>query len=394
MTPNEFYPAGVGHRLRAARESAKLTQASAAVSAGIARTTLIAIEQGSRRVRIRELQCLANAYGVTVNRLLRRESAFVKLAPRFRSLYSSPDRARDSAVALLETLVRAEVELENLLGVDHCHRYPPERPILPGDPSAQAEQDALEFRHWLGIGQGPIREIEGLLEFDLGVRMYVRRLNARISGLLAFDETYGACMLLNANHPKVRRNYTAAHELGHLVSSRSKPLVMRSDLLGKSREERYADMFARAFLTPARAVKQIFQGVTTGATHFTRRHAVLIAHRFGVSREAMVRRLEELRLIKVGSWSWFQKHGGITNVMEQRVLGEAAPHIGQGGRPPPFVANRLSTLVAAVWRNRLLSEGQLADLLQVDRIALRKQLDEVLDEVDADAVLELPERYV
>lgn len=394
MTPNESNPAVIGPRLRAARESASLTQASAAAAAGIARTTLIAVEQGRRRVGTRELLCLANAYGVSLNRLLRRESAFVKIVPRFRSLYASPDRTRDSAVALLETLVRAEVELENLLGVDRFHCYPPERPILPGDPRAQADQDALELRHWLGIGQGPIQDLEGLLEFDLGVRLYVQRIDETISGLLAFDETHGACILLNANHPRARRNHTAAHELGHLVSSRSKPLVMRTDSLGNSREERYADMFARAFLTPSRSVKQVFLGVTTGATHFARRHAVLMAHRFGVPREAMVRRLEELRLIKDGSWTWFQKNGGITNVMEQRVLGDAAPSVNGGDCRPRTGTSRLYSLAAAAWKNQLLSEGQLADLLQVDRIALRKQLDEALDEVDADAVLELPERHV
>ena len=394
MTPNESNPALIGQRLRAARESASLTQASAAASAGIARTTLIAIEQGRRPVATRELQCLAIAYGVSLNRLLRRESAFVKIAPRFRSRYSSPDKARDSAVALLETLLRAEVELEDLLGVDRFHCYPPERPILPGDPRAQADQDALELRSWLGIGQGPIQDLEGLLEFELGVRLYVQRLDETISGLLAFDETHGACILLNADQRRARRNCTAAHELGHLVSSRSKPLVTRSDSLGSSREERYADMFARAFLTPSRSVKQVFLGVTTGATHFTRRHAILMAHRFGVSREAMVRRLEELRLIKGGSWNWFQENGGITNVMEQRVLGDAAPFADGGDYRPPTGARRLYGLVAAAWRNHLLSEGQLADLLQVDRIALRKQLDKVLDEGDADAGLELPERYV
>ena len=394
MRREEFYPACMGQRLRAARESAGLTQASAAGSAGIARTTLIAIEQGRRCLRKRELQRLAAAYGVTLNRLLRRESSFVRIAPRFRSLYSTPDEARDSAVALLETLVRAEVELENLLGADHFHRYPPERPILPGDLRAQADQDALELRHWLGIGQGPIEDLEGLLEFDLGVRLYVQRVHSKISGLLDFHETHGACILLNANHPRVRRNYTAAHELGHLVASRSKPLVMRSASLGSSREERYADMFARAFLTPSRSVNQVFLGVTTGATHFTRRHAILMAHRFGVSREAMVRRLEELHLIKSGSWNWFQKNGGITNVMERRVLGDAAPFVGGGDYLARTGARHLYSLVAAAWRNHLLSEGQLADLLQVDRIALRKQLDEALDGVDADAALELPERHV
>ena len=43
------------------------------------------------------------------------------------------------------------------------------------------------------------------LEMELGVRVYVRRLDGRISGLFAYDDGLGACMLLNANHPRDRR---------------------------------------------------------------------------------------------------------------------------------------------------------------------------------------------
>ena len=46
----------IGERLRIARENAKLTQADAAGVIEVARTTLIAIEQGQRRVRMNELQ--------------------------------------------------------------------------------------------------------------------------------------------------------------------------------------------------------------------------------------------------------------------------------------------------------------------------------------------------
>jgi DNA-binding XRE family transcriptional regulator len=45
-------PADAGERLRIARESAKITQASAAKAIGVARTTIIAIEQGERRARM------------------------------------------------------------------------------------------------------------------------------------------------------------------------------------------------------------------------------------------------------------------------------------------------------------------------------------------------------
>jgi DNA-binding XRE family transcriptional regulator len=42
----------LGELLRNARENAKLTQAAAAQALNVARTTLVAIEQGQRRARI------------------------------------------------------------------------------------------------------------------------------------------------------------------------------------------------------------------------------------------------------------------------------------------------------------------------------------------------------
>src|ERR1700756_5611250 len=141
----------IGERLRIARETAKITQAEAANAIGVARTTLLAMEQGQRRARINEVQQLARRYGTSVNALLREESVHVDLEPRFRRLPGSGDRAADSAVQPLSNLARAEVELENLLGVKRKRNYAPERPILRGDVRAQAEEDAAKLRQRLGL---------------------------------------------------------------------------------------------------------------------------------------------------------------------------------------------------------------------------------------------------
>ena len=176
--------------------------------------------------------------------------------------------------------------------------YPPARPLLPGAVRLQAENDATDLRQWLGLGLAPIHDVTSLLEPDLGVRVHVRPLDGRVSGLFACDDEVGACILLNAHHPRARRAQTAAHELGHLTSSRQTPDVCRFDRHEDSRAERYADAFGRAFLTPARAVTHRFQDVTAGASRLTRHHVILLAHAFGVSREALVRRLEELELAR------------------------------------------------------------------------------------------------
>ncbi len=375
MTPlEEVSPAEVGERLRIARESAGISQANAAASIDVARTTLVAIEQGQRRVRMSELQQLARLYGTSVNALLRQEAIQVDLAPRFRKLAASSDTAVDAAAKLLADLAKAEVELENLLGFKRVRNYPPERPILRGDVRAQAEQDAMELRQRLGLGVSPVPDIVTLLEMELGVRVYVRRFDGKISGLFAYDEALGPCILLNANHPRDRRTQSAAHECGHFVSTRREPEILHNHEPENSREERYANAFGRAFLTPARGVTQKFQEVTAGSDRLSRRHVIVLAHFFGVSREAIVRRLEELGLVKPGTWDWFQSNGGITDEQARQVLGDLSipdAYKAEADRPTTL---RLNLLAAEVYRKGLLSEGQLARLLQLDRVELREIL--------------------
>lgn len=375
MTLHHLDPVDLGARLRGAREAAGLTQTEVAADLQVARTTLVAMEQGRRRVRIEELQHLARLYGTSVNAVLRREAVHVDLVPRFRRLRTANDESMERAALLMTDLVRAEVELENLLGVTRTRNYPPARPLLPGDVRLQAENDAVELRQWLGLGLAPVRDVVSLLELDLGVRLYVRPLDDEICGLFAYDDSVGACILLNAGHPPARQAQTAVHELGHLTSRRETPDVCRADRQDDSREERYANAFARAFLTPVRTVTVKFGDVTAGAARFTRRHVILLARAFGVSCEAMVRRLEELRLVKPGTWDWFDAHGSITKEHVRQVLGEPADVDPDGRDAPRSVSLRLGLLAAEAHERELLSEGQLARLLHLDRVDLRKILD-------------------
>ncbi len=389
MSEEGLNPIEIGRRLRIARETADMTQAHAAASINVARTTLVAMEKGQRAVRTAELLPLAKLYETSVNALLRRESVYVDLVPRFRKLPACKEESSDEAARVLEALVQAEVELENLLGVIRPRNYPPQRPLMPGDVRTQAENDATELRHKLGLGLAPVHDVTSLLELDLGIRVYIRRLDARVSGLFAYDEQVGACILLNANHPRERRAQSAAHELGHFVSSRQAPEVLYGDGRENSREERYAIAFARAFLTPARTVMQRFRDVTQGASHLTRRHVILLAHAFGVSREAMVRRFEELSLTKSGTWDWFEGNGGITNEQAKQVLGDTAVVDPIDAKSPTTL--RLSLLAAEAWRQELLGEGQLARLLRLDRVQLREILDGVeVEGGDTDGAPKLP----
>ncbi len=375
MTVSILPAEAIGELLRDARENMKMTQAAAAEALNVARTTLVAIERGQRRPRVDELQTLAALYGTSLNELLRQESAKVDLRPRFRKAGEQGEKIEE-AISLLNSLVQAEVELENLLGIKRVRQDPQERPLLPGNILQQAEQDALELRQWLGLGLAPVRDIVSLLELQVGARVYIRPLDPKISGLYAFDEIAGACILLNAAHPRDRRSQTGAHELGHFISTRRTPDALYANAQESKREERYANAFARCFLTPARAVIVKFQEMTAGAKSLTRRHIILLSYFFGVSREAMIRRLEELSLTKVGTWEWFEHQGGITDAQAHEVLGDLVPSDDAKADARRQISMRMSLMASEAWRRSLISEGQLARLLRVDRVDARALIDE------------------
>lgn len=386
----EMSPAFLGERLRVARDSVRKTQADAAAAVGMSRTTLVSIEQGQRRIRIDELQLLAKLYGVSVNALLRDEAVHIDLIPRFRKLSANDDPSVESAARMLNELVRAEVELEDVLGIKRPRNYPSERNLLPGDVRVQAEQDAQELRQWLGLGQNPVLDIVSLLENQIGIRVYIRRLEGSISGLFAYDDDVGACILLNANHRQDRRTHTGAHELGHFIGTRHDTEVLHIDEPENSREEKYANAFARAFLTPARAVMQKFHETTAGSSHLTRRHIIILAHYFGVSREAMGRRLEELGLSKSGTWDWFVNNGGISDEQAREVLGGFYRYESDKEFDQP-ISLRLNLLASEVWKRGLMSEGQLARLLHLDRIEIRTLLENQYgEEVEVNDLFKLP----
>lgn len=376
----ELSPVQLGERLKVARETANITQETAAKAVPIARTTLVSIEKGQRTARLEEIQVLSRIYGVSINSLLRRESVFVDLVPRFRSLPETDDFGIEQAARLLNDLVRAEVELENILGVKKIYNYPAEKKLLLGDVRQQAEHDAQNLRNWLGLGEAPVQNLFSILELQLGVRVYSRKLDPKVSGLFAYDDEVGACILINSSHRNERRTQTGGHELGHFIATRRQPEIYQDGKYDNSREERYANAFGSAFLTPPRTVMEKFKEVTTGGTHLTRRHIILLSSFFGISRQAMVLRLEELGLTKKGTWDWFADNGGITDEQVQQVLGTAASDM-----PSSEVAqsSRLFLLAIEAWKKDLISEGQMSEMLKIGREKVRELLDEAQeDEVD------------
>ena len=79
--------------------------------------------------------------------------------------------------------------------------------------------------------------------------------------------------------------------------------------------------------------------------------------------------MEDLSLLPAGTWESL-KDRGFSGRLANAVLGDAAPHVQQHIIPP-----RLWLLISEAHERGLLSEGQLAALLRVDRVELRNMID-------------------
>jgi Zn-dependent peptidase ImmA (M78 family)/transcriptional regulator with XRE-family HTH domain len=362
-------PAELGERLRGARSGANLTQDAAAASLGMARTTLVAIEKGQRPVRPEELLAFARLYDVSAGKLTSPDAVHVDLSAKFRRAEGrEASKAVTAALGLLNRLATGAVQLERLLGHEPRTDYPPPIRINPQIAHQQAEDAANNLRTRLGVGLGPIPDLIGLLELELGMRIFFRPLPSQISGLYAYDAAIGACVLVNASHHWKRRVQTVSHETGHFASDRSHADILEADEVSVSVEERFAKRFGSALLMPASGVRARFDQIVGYENRFDVRELILLAHQFGVATEAMCRRLEELALLPQGTWDSMRDRGFASD-LERNVLGETSVQ-----PKPPLVPFRLAYLAAIALDRELLSEGQLCDLLAVDRLELREAL--------------------
>lgn len=363
---------GLSERLVAARKAAGITQEAAAANLGMSRPTFIAIEKGTRRPKPDELVKLTELYKQPLNKLLRDDARPAPLRPHLRSLLDDMVGGRrelESAVGLLTDYVDDYQYLEKLFDARVVTQFPPPVRIPIGAMERFSEHCAQEERSRLKLGaHQPIDNLRRTLE-EAGLHVFMDKLDSKLAGLYVFVPDFGYCILVNRNHPESRRRWTIAHEYGHFLADRDRPGVdYVKPMQRKNETERFADLFAPAFLMPASGVQRRFYEEMERTGDFKVGDLCRMAQYFGTSVMAMALRLEALGLIPRGGWDQISSSRVPIRELQQEAGIEPLPDRESIDRYP----QRYKSLAVQAFVGGKISEGQLARILRCPRIEARE----------------------
>lgn len=374
----------LGKELQAARKQARLTQEDAASIIGVARTTITAIENGERKIKEGELIKLSRAYKRQLNDFLRPRPALETVEvtqAQFRSSYLRTDADNEAiqpALYELQDLCRDYLDLEQLLESPLIRNYPAEYQlgVLPVDQAA--ENLALEERHRLRLGDGPLPIVRDVLEQAVGLRIFYipLRPSSKFSAIYFYTDALGACVGVNRLQPEDRRRMSLAHEYGHFLTTRYKPEVLIQNGYQRIPEsERFANLFAMHFLMPASGLIRRINEVSQARGKQTITVGIMcdIANQYGVSVEALVDRLEMLQVIPTGTGGTLKRGGMEVRKIQQEL--ELGAIVGREDTVPL----RYQSLAIQAFAEGLITEGQFAKFLRIDRVDAR-QIAEDLEE--------------
>jgi Zn-dependent peptidase ImmA (M78 family)/DNA-binding XRE family transcriptional regulator len=359
-----------GELLQQARKKCGMTQADAAKVIDAARTTIVAIEKGERRLKPNELIKLARAYGRAVSDFVRPSPIVEPFQVQFRAAYqrSEEEEARiEPIIQHLEELCRNYLELEEIMDAPLPRNYPQEYDVTNMPLEAAAESIAIAERQRLGLGDGPIPLLRDILEQSVGIRIFYLKMPAKYSEIYSYDERIGGCMAINLDHYEERRRWSMAHGYLHFLAHRRKPVV---DFEGQYQRipesERLAEAFPKYFLMPSSGLLKRFNDMYRTHGKFTPTNLFTLAHYYGVSIEALGYRLEEMELLHSGTLERLRDRGLKVRKVQQELGLE------QIQQRTDIVPIHYQHLAIEALDQGLVTEGRFADFLSVDRLEARR----------------------
>jgi Zn-dependent peptidase ImmA (M78 family)/DNA-binding XRE family transcriptional regulator len=364
-------PRELGRRLQDHRKARRRTQEDIAGKLQLSRPGVAAIEAGQRRLTPDFLVRLADAYEIPVSQLVRSGPPPARLVAQFRLPGEEPaDRDQlAAAVARLEGLVEDYVELEDMLGAPLRTLPPPPYRYELERVEADAEAIADAERRRLGLGDGPLVGLRDTLEREFGLRIFSLELPGKVAGLFGLSPVAGPCIAINAAHPAARQNWTLAHECAHFLTAKDRPEVTRVGRYQRAPDgERFAERFAGAWLMPKSGIERRLRELTAERAELNVADLLVLASEFGASAQALLLRLEDLRFLPAGEWD------RISATRVDLVAAHQLLSLPEPTRDVQRFSQRYVLLALDAYEKELITEHELAEYLELDRLAVRELL--------------------
>ena len=175
----------------------------------------------------------------------------------------------------------------------------------------QIESLATDILKLHNLFKTPIDVIK--LANKIGLKIIYHKMTDDISGMLMIKDGNGI-IGVNKSHPKVRKRFTIAHEIGHysLKHHREGSIFVnqkqhtsaniyrdKNSMKGEIWQEIEANAFAASLLMPKQIILKEIQNLTIdllGDSETNEEAIILLAKKFTVSKQSMVIRLSNLNV--------------------------------------------------------------------------------------------------
>lgn len=360
MITEEKKEESLNKRIIAARETAGFSITEAAQKLGFKNyQTLSAIEKGLRKINAHELISIARLYGRNLDYFLESDIAPDPIPLWRKAVKTDVHQVQRQFLSFLENYS----SLENLLGLkrrwkDILKNY--DRDDFSDNGFEQADKLGAETQDFLDLGSRPSLNLFNVLENKLRFKILHLSLGDSISGASLVDNKLGVGMLINSDDAPWRRNFDLAHELFHVITWN----VFSHEEIGtgatKTRPEKCADIFASGLLLPEIHLRDALKETVTD-NKLRLIDIVELAKDFGVSTEAVLWRLVNLKILKKPQ---------AQKVLDNPELRDLDRNIRQGlyntDRPSKFPSRFISLACRCLMEGRI-SRGTFAEYLEIDR---------------------------
>ena len=373
--------AGLGARLRQAREQAGFSQQEVAEAIGVARELISYWENERRTPGLGQLGRLADVLGMSTGHLLGDEpmpAPDQEHALLYRDLDARAVRTRAEVrrwLAFLDDWADLREECADHLPGRAVPANPAWRAPGPVTDSRRAATLAAEVRAYYGLGSDAIPDLAAFLDQHgvLVYRAWLDRLeDGGVSGAFYNHSRLGACVLVNANTTPGRQAFTLAHEFAHaLFHYQDRGLISRAG--DPDRKERLADDFAAHFLVPSDKLRDL---VTRRGDRVSSPFEVIRLQRyFRVSYATMLNRLRSTGLLTPEQYDEYRRYSpsSLADPLGLDCDEYRPPTDPQGVTLAAYPASVLERVQALV-REEELGLGAAASLLRVSQEEIADEL--------------------